>query len=238
MLDNVVTILLSRPTLSYELPIPPGFRPELPTDDDVSDPPIDDVLGQAFAMTYIDSKGRRSERRVTIRSVRNTAAGHTTITGYCHERKAARTFRLDRVEQLVDLATGEVFAEPASVLSGLMDIQGVNEAIHRCRYELQVLAYVGRCDGEFDELEQDWIADYIAARNEHLSLDHRELTQAVARTYPDTYSFHASLTQLANSMDDPAAFLRTLRRVVDADGLLHEREHEVVEAINAAIADR
>lgn len=53
---------------------------------------------------YEDAKGDTSSRMVTVHWV-----GDTTFKGECHDRKAERTFRLDRViGDITDIDTGEV----------------------------------------------------------------------------------------------------------------------------------
>lgn len=56
---------------------------------------------------YVDASGEASCRRITIRGLFENK-GATYLDAYCHEREAARTFRIDRIEEIIDLATGEV----------------------------------------------------------------------------------------------------------------------------------
>lgn len=64
-------------------------------------------------LQYRDSKGAISERLITVHSLDGfTENGRFTgehLHAYCHTRKAARTFRCDRIESLADSKTGEVF---------------------------------------------------------------------------------------------------------------------------------
>lgn len=58
------------------------------------------------AFTYEDSSGDISYRRVTVHSVSSIY-----LKGECHERRAERTFRVDRViGELTDCETGEVMS--------------------------------------------------------------------------------------------------------------------------------
>lgn len=59
-----------------------------------------------IAFTYEDSLGGVSYRIVTVHSV-----GSVYLKGECHEKKAERTFRMDRIlGQLTDCATGEILS--------------------------------------------------------------------------------------------------------------------------------
>lgn len=56
------------------------------------------------AFDYQDADGARSARKVTVHSVTDTY-----LKGECHQRRAERTFRLDRVRgDITDMDTGEI----------------------------------------------------------------------------------------------------------------------------------
>lgn len=58
------------------------------------------------AFSYIDAAGNFTQREVTVNQVTGTY-----VKGWCHERRAARTFRLDSIIQDVTLlSTGEVIS--------------------------------------------------------------------------------------------------------------------------------
>lgn len=60
-----------------------------------------------FLIHYEDAQGNVSEREINVRAVTDKN-GVTYLKAYCHARRAMRTFRLDRVIEVVDLGTGEV----------------------------------------------------------------------------------------------------------------------------------
>lgn len=58
------------------------------------------------AFSYIDAAGNFTQRKVTVNQVTGTY-----VKGWCHERRAARTFRLDSIIQDITLlSTGEVIS--------------------------------------------------------------------------------------------------------------------------------
>ncbi|MDG9889708.1 hypothetical protein [Pseudomonas juntendi] len=62
-------------------------------------------IGQV-AFTYEDSSGEITDRTVSVHSVTRSH-----IKGECHDRKAERTFRVDRIlGDLIDCETGEVLS--------------------------------------------------------------------------------------------------------------------------------
>jgi len=61
-----------------------------------------------YKLKYIDSAGDVSERVISA----VTPAGPDEISAICHLRHATRTFRLPRIEHLLDLASGELITDP------------------------------------------------------------------------------------------------------------------------------
>lgn len=73
------------------------------------------------AFDYVDANGARTKREVSVNSVDVMEDGTITyIHGYSKMRKAQRTFRIDRISNLVDLTTGEVFENPAHFFQDLL----------------------------------------------------------------------------------------------------------------------
>jgi len=56
---------------------------------------------------YVDAAGNASRRRITTRSVK-PAGSRSIIAAICHERKALRHFRVDRISRIVTF-DGEIF---------------------------------------------------------------------------------------------------------------------------------
>ncbi|WP_142847066.1 hypothetical protein [Telmatospirillum sp. J64-1] len=70
------------------------------------DAPADgDLTGVAMGIGYRDSSGTNSRRWVTVRSIDPVYEG--TMFAYCWKRRSLRTFRLDRISEIVD-GDGEV----------------------------------------------------------------------------------------------------------------------------------
>jgi hypothetical protein len=63
--------------------------------------------GQSFMIEYVDSSGRVSRRRVTVFDIKVGADGVAMLHARCHERKAQRAFRVDRIRSCIDY-DGEV----------------------------------------------------------------------------------------------------------------------------------
>lgn len=62
----------------------------------------EDAAGSTFAIDYLDSTGTLSRRRITMREI-YTNGDRTYVQAFCHERRAARSFRFDRIIEVIDI---------------------------------------------------------------------------------------------------------------------------------------
>ena len=101
--------------LDADLPSPP--RPRQRSRDrrrqnappPVSDNPYGMILpGNTYDISYCDSGGNISERRVYVREISHNRAGNEIVKGRCFLVDATRSFRRDRILSAVDVDTGEV----------------------------------------------------------------------------------------------------------------------------------
>lgn len=67
---------------------------------------------------YRNFQGEASERTVDVQCIYGDKESNlpSHIDGYCHKRKERRTFRLDRVDEIIDLRTGVISADPIPVI--------------------------------------------------------------------------------------------------------------------------
>jgi len=49
-------------------------------------------IGNVLEIIYIDSKGKVSQRRIDVRSIRNDI-----LIAFCHQRRAQRAFRISNI---------------------------------------------------------------------------------------------------------------------------------------------
>lgn len=73
----------------------------------------------ALFLRYRDAEGAATARRITVRQVTRRADGDVLVVAYCHERRAMRSFLASRVDELIDLSTGEVAENPTAYLAAL-----------------------------------------------------------------------------------------------------------------------
>lgn len=188
-----------------------------------------------FHLVYKDAAGNVSERIVTVRGIEVGRSGPMLLC-YCHLRARARRFALDRVIEVFDVSTGEVHADPKGFFLShpLLAVAESHEdvAFRACADDLTILTVVGAADGRFDPDEQDQLLVHVFDCYEDGPLNEDVLRRRLSLLAPDDASFHASLSRLQRR--DCRRLKRSLRRIVDADGILDPAELAFVDAIEGA----
>lgn len=202
--------------------------------------PGDNAPPAVFHLTYVDSTGVVTERVVTVRRIERRD-GHFRLHCKCHLRDAPRVFATERVEQVFDVITGEVHEDATRYFAEHPLFTDPREpeqvAIATCRDEINVLTVVGAADGLFDPDEQDQLLMHVFDRCDHLRLDEGLLRQMLALITPDEVTFSGSLDRLRRYRSgDARKLLRSLRKIVDADGYLHPSEVAFVVEIERHLA--
>ncbi|MEO3429512.1 WYL domain-containing protein [Pelagibius sp. CAU 1746] len=240
----------------------PDFDPELSDSDDVfpedveyridpvavliADQPaglatdLDDeaIGGLTFAMEYRDSKNAVSRRRVTINGFRESNDGNYLMRAFCHERKAVRSFRTDRIVSVIDWdgviwepvdSFGDLGIDLPLPVSG-MAISRSTEAkageVQRevCADELCILAALSQSDGQLDDLEVEQILDFSADVCDRKGIGFQEsdrsaLDRYIRRLRPDIHAIAESLLRLKvrNDPESDKRLVRAMIAVMDAD---------------------
>lgn len=208
-------------------------------EDSLEMPDADEAADTApivFHLVYEDAAGNLSQRIVTVRKVEASRAGHTLLC-FCHLRRRARRFALDRVLEVFDVSTGEVHADPKAffLCHPLLAVAESHEdrAFRLCTDDLTILTIVGAADGRFDPDEQDQLLVHVFDRYEDGALDEGLLRRRLSLLAPDHASFFQSLSRIRP--EDGRLLRRSLRRVVDADGQLDPAEFAFVNTIEARL---
>lgn len=194
-----------------------------------------------YGLTYEDAKGDLSERTVTLKWIEDKG-DYLILHCACHLRHQPRQFRTDRVVEIFDITSGEIFDDPFSffathpIFTHPTDPEDV--AIKMCRHELTILTMVGAADGLFDPEEQDHVLIHVFDRCVDLSLSEDRLRKRLALFAPDEHSFWAALNTMGQfKQGDSRLLLRTLRRLVDADGRHSPEEVAFVSEIQGRLGN-
>ena len=121
---EIIKFVVSKASLRREPQFPPNRHAQLPTEDSVEliasdtdkkDERLGYAEGQSFIIEYEDSKGDLSERRISVWDIIPGKDNIPCLLAKCHERKATRQFRIDRILSIIDF-DGEVHEPPTNFL--------------------------------------------------------------------------------------------------------------------------
>lgn len=195
------------------------------------------VIGALVEIEYSDTDGVPSERRIAIRKVQRRADGDGYVQAFCHERRAMRTFRISRIESLVDMETGEVFDDPLRFFAEELAVAELaperpkaaqddttEAAIARYRPQMQILAGLAHCDGHFHPEQKRLMVDFISDRA-GLPLNRDRLTRYVGRLRGSQGTVADAIELLAEDSDEEiVALVEAFGPMIEADGVVHANE--------------
>ncbi len=215
-------------------PVPaPYAKPRLPKSDaDIG--PAGKAAGgstQVF-IRYEDANGNESARRITLRKVERTDYG-AYIKAHCHERGAIRHFRSDRIIELVDSATGEVFDDAMDFLTPLyFGADGMATAVEKCAAGVTLLVALGRGDGEFTTEEQSIAGAYIIQSGNIESPDWEWIFKYLRKQKPTSADIRDALVTLRD-MDEAEAklFIMAAKALAERDGVVHKSEQKILDSL-------
>lgn len=220
-----------------------------------------ELWGVTCMIEYRDSQGAESCRRITLREIaaKNAPEGPWYLHCMCHERRALRTFRLDRIAAVIDL-DGVVYAPPDFFIGELRcdippSIFGrsgtMKKAVRQerpgtpqrrvAKAGLRVLCALSRADGVMSPEEVCIALDYVSARAAMDGVpmgedDRLALTGYVRRQFPSQDVLWESLSDLdAESDEAKRLFMRHAVRLIEADGTWSPEEFDLVERVKEAI---
>jgi len=219
-------------------PLPASMRPVTPSveaaDAETSDAHEDIVFfGDSIGIEYTDGDDQFSRRRITVHWVKELEAD-LLVHSFCQERRAPRCFRVSRITGLIDLQTGEMTTEVVAIrqqfaaltISGAHSPANATEAaLRELRPGVNILVFMARCDGFEHISEREVILDYLDSMCPAPGIDIDYANRCIARLYPDVDTFSRAV-RILDRRDRPELHrvARHMRRLVDADGVLSDRE--------------
>lgn len=228
MFDTVIERFRAKFGARRIVPVVPGGRAiQLPADDDAelaSEASGDRGMAYAYFITYRSAAGEISNRRIAPRRYEPATQ---TVLAWCFERQSPRRFRIDRIETVVDVGTGEVIETEGWI--GLLR-GGVAQHDERLRRIVTILVYLMRCDREVHPMEVEVID--AAAASFALRFDGTDELVGAARTLarglvPDGEDV-ARAIQWIHRHDDRARIARLMLPFIDqvimADGRIASEE--------------
>lgn len=220
---------------------PPGFKGPKLDHDEIDDRELGDAVdvsreldGVAFVLVYHDIHQRETIRRVIARRVYRVR-GVTYLDALCVERRAKRTFRVDRIAVAACGVTGEDLGDPEAVFVARKPAarKRAKESDPVLRAALKVLMSVARADGVVDVDEDivlwEFIADVLPPER---SGEVRYFFDIAKRLAPDFEEFSEAVAVVCRSDRNVAIMMfEALIEISAADGDHSADEVEVLQSV-------
>lgn len=116
---------------------------------------------------YVDGEGRETQRRITTRRFGPDVfgePGECVILARCHLRQEGRTFKVKRIREFVDTATGEVVGDVSSYLRHAYDVSAAGQTarlLGEISDELDVLLYIARASPRLSPKEKAVLVAFL-----------------------------------------------------------------------------
>lgn len=195
-----------------------------------------------FTIEYSDAQGRGTQRTITAQEIDDHY-----IRAFCHMRGESRTFRVDRILNVIT-EDGEVLPPQAyfrqsgfqkSLRSGDREVSEVVQ--DHLRPALGVLVALAKAEGGMCPEELDEICAYVDEELAAMSLaleeeDRDELRGRIRRMRPAASSIVSYLKRMSSwSNEERGAFFKAAKRVAAADGEVQVEEALVLGEIKGIL---
>lgn len=198
------------------------------------------TVAARLRLKYVDGKGRRSTRDVSVRQY-GAMDGVALIIAKCHLRNATRTFRTDRVQSCIDLDTGEVITD----LRGWLDARwesSPDRAIETVLNEywdlLKVLYYVAKADGRLMKAERQVLHRAVSELSGRNDLSTESIDAMLDGLQGGSVTaFKQAFGRLVNSRPETAAAaLKWSEQIVATDRTVAASEKEAMDYMRRRLA--
>lgn len=193
------------------------------------------IGGYHCIIAYQGAKGGLAHRRITCRTLER-GGEREYLKAFCHERNAPRKFRCDRIDEVIDVESGEVLTAQEFI------VQFKYDDVRSTRMEwglnlhqradlfsgLNALVFMARCDGNWHPLEENVLEKFITAfwirREIEADLPLGQILQRARRLRPDAEAFFMALARCEKDRGLARLVQRHIQEVMDADGVHHDAE--------------
>ncbi len=181
-------------------------------------------------LTYKDSKGKRTETYVSISGY----DGSAYLKGVCNLSNSNRTFRIDRILNVIDTETGKTIDNvPDHLLEKyrLSPEYAISEVFKKHLDIIKVLFYVGKADGQLGAAERKIIYQTIRSIAKK-----QDLTDAYIGKYfkklkvPNVQGFKNAFGRVCKKQSKQTLQLYyTAKKIVATQKKIHANEAEALE---------
>lgn len=257
MSDSILAMFVGRGRKARIVP-PPGpreFVPLLPledTDEETAQPEdgSEDVargehlIGEHLIIRYVNAKGEESQRRIALHCVYERS-GTDYVRAYCYERLAARTFRKDRILEIIDSESGEIIENLEKIAEAIADrgrpvdsLEATKRAFQLNKQGILILLFLARCDGLVHSSEEEVLLNYIDDDCADKGVDESYALKRLKRLSPDPISYENAIRHMARfNKKEFDRVARFARRLIEADGAISPEETEFAMALQEFFSD-
>ena len=205
--------------------VPVGKTVSLSNDDEAKPLDIDECdkqsLNNAFFIKYKDYNGRISQRRITVIDIAPYGHDDFYLESFCHERKADRTFKLSRVDEIIDLETGEGIEDKMAYCYEKyykMNENPVQQLLEEKESEALVLLFIARADGVLRKKELEVIVEYLTI-DAQKNFDKEQLIKELKKIHCLIQEFkkHIRRIHIEKTEVEKAELLECINAVIIAD---------------------
>ena len=179
---------------------------------------------------YIDAKDEKTTRRVKVSSVDDEY-----LRGWCYERSASRTFRLDRIAKLYDEDGKKVkdimgfFKDEYEKSSDYILMNYIDENI----YLLKVLIYLVKADGRYSAKEKVVVRKFLRDMTEidfEDDLIDKIMKSITAPSFDEFKSYVDELSSKENRYD----LTGVAKDIIGTQSSVHPNEQQALDYIESA----
>lgn len=195
------------------------------------------VGGESVVLHYRDARGKVSVRRITINGVEENY-----IKCYCHERKAPRNFKIDRIISVADF-DGEIFDNFEEMFSVQDNPKKFKIIWDKISPEIILLRAIARADGRICKEETEVIIDYAISRfkdSRHLvsKKDIKLIKYKIKGMYPKELEIEYATPLMDQPTDGELInFFDCCEAVIKADGKILDSETNLYDQIKDAVLE-
>lgn len=195
----------------------------------------------SLAFAYTDAHGNSTRRTVDVREYDGTLNGGLLI-GHCKMRDATRTFRFDRMRDVVDIETGEVVSNVPTYLRAKYEASPeatIEKLIGEHRDMLRALLFIGKADGRLTAGERQIILNLAVAITNDKRLDDTMIKQAFnSSTIPSLAAFKQCCGRLANNQSREYCnqIIAAADQMIASEKTVHPAEQEALNYLKKRLA--
>ncbi len=181
-------------------------------------------------LTYKDSKGRTTDRPVSISGY----DGSAYLKGFCNLRNSNRTFRIDRILNAIDTETGEKIDNvPDHLLDKYRQSPeyAVSTVFKKHLDIIKVLFYVSKVDGQLQTAERKIIYQTIRSIAKNKELTDADIGKFFKKLkVPNLQKFKTAFGRVCKKQPKQTIQLYyTAKKIVATQKMIHANEAEALE---------